>query len=72
MHNPKVPINENPRKNVNSISQLTFWWLIPTLYKGSKNGLDHEDVTKCLDRDCSTMLGNKLEMYVLLILMSGS
>lgn len=62
MDSSKKPESVNPRQNVNIIQQLLFTWIIPLLYKGSKNGLTTNDLTVCLDKDKSEMLGDKLEV----------
>lgn len=67
MHNPKISTIEHPKKSANFLSQLLFLWIVPTLYKGSRNGLDKEAITKCLDEDRSEILGDKLELYDLTV-----
>lgn len=62
MHNPKISSIENPQKSANFLSQLLFLWIVPTLYKGSRNGLDKETIPKCLYEDRSDILGEQLEV----------
>lgn len=62
MDNSKKPENENPRKNANPLSKLVFCWIIPLLFYGARRGLNTDNLTKCLEKDESEMLGNKLEM----------
>lgn len=57
----KKPEHENPRKSANLISRLFLLWTAPLLWKGMKNGLTTEDLTKCLQRDKSNALGDNLE-----------
>lgn len=37
---------ESPRKNANILSYLTFWWVLPVLFKGKKKELDLNDLYK--------------------------
>lgn len=62
MHHPRISTVENPRKRANSVSQLLFTWIVPTLYEGSRKGLDLENIAKCLDEDRSEVLGDQLEV----------
>lgn len=61
MDSSTKPTKPNPRKNANIFSQMLFFWTIPTLYKGSKNGLGQDDLTQCLKMDQSEVLGDRLE-----------
>lgn len=61
MDHSKKPETENPKERSNPLSQLFFIWAIPLLRKGAKKGLNQEDVTKCLEKDRSEQLGDKLE-----------
>lgn len=69
MDSSAKPQKENPRRYANILSQLIFGWSIPLLYKGSRQGLNTEDLTKCLPEDCSEELGDALERLVLLLLL---
>lgn len=57
----KKPEKENPRSSSNPLLQLTFLWMLPLLYRGSKKGLSTDDLTKCMEKDNSELLGDKLE-----------
>lgn len=61
MDHSKKPETVNPRAKSNPFSQLFFTWTIPLLSKGAKKGLNQEDLTKCLDKDRSEQLGDRLE-----------
>lgn len=61
MDSSRKPEKSNPRNNANILSQLTFIWSIPLMYKGSKSGLHTDDLTKCLNQDRSEDLGDRLE-----------
>ncbi|XP_073824771.1 CF transmembrane conductance regulator [Musca autumnalis] len=61
MDSSKKPQKENPRSLANIFSQLIFGWSIPMLYKGCRQGLTTDDLTKCLPADCSEELGDQLE-----------
>lgn len=61
MDNTKKPENKNPRQNVYPISQLIFYWVFPILWKGTKKGLNTNDLTICLKKDRSEGLGDTLE-----------
>uniref|UniRef100_A0A336LRH9 CSON001220 protein n=1 Tax=Culicoides sonorensis TaxID=179676 RepID=A0A336LRH9_CULSO len=62
MDNSKKPEKENPRKYANPLSKLLFCWIIPLMFTGTRHGLTTENLTKCLEKDESEMLGNKLEI----------
>lgn len=61
MDSGKKPENRNPRKGANPVSQLFFAWIVPLFWHGTRNGLNTEDLTKCLRKDKSDTLGNILE-----------
>lgn len=63
MYEDIAPKKLNPRQKANIFSQLVFAWIIPKLYKGSKQGLKEDDLPKCLHDDDSQQLGDKLERY---------
>lgn len=56
------PKRKNPRKSANIISQLLFVWVIPIFWKGLRKGLNQTDLTNCLKKDESEMLGDQLEL----------
>lgn len=58
----KKPKHNNPRKGANLLSQLFLGWVIPTLYKGVRKGLNVDDLTQCLTEDQSELLGDKLDV----------
>lgn len=57
----KKPEQNNPRKEASGLSQLLFFWAVPLLYKGSKYGLNTNDLTKCLKKDKAENLADRLE-----------
>ncbi|XP_004519652.1 multidrug resistance-associated protein 4 [Ceratitis capitata] len=61
MDSTRKPEKINPRRHANILSQLLFVWAIPLLFKGSKRGLNTDDLTKCMPKDCSEDLGDSLE-----------
>lgn len=61
MDHSKKPEKENPKKKSNPLSQLFFTWTIPLLCKGAKKGLNQDDLTKCMEKDRSEELGDRLE-----------
>lgn len=61
MDNTKKPIKNNPRNGANFLSVLLFCWFVPLLWKGTRKGLNVDDITVCLDSDLSEVLGAKLE-----------
>ncbi|KAH8336344.1 hypothetical protein KR059_002930 [Drosophila kikkawai] len=61
MDSSAKPTRKNPRQKANIISQLIFAWVIPLLYRGSRRGLNTDDLTKCLKEDQSEQLGDRLE-----------
>lgn len=62
MDSSKKPDLENPRKNANILSRILLVWIFPTLFKGSRQGLNTEDLTQCLISDNSELLGNILDV----------
>lgn len=58
----KKPELENPRKGANVISKLFYLWTLPLFWKGMKNGLTTDDMTKCLQKDKSEELTDEMEM----------
>ncbi|KAJ6635336.1 ATP-binding cassette sub-family C member 4 [Pseudolycoriella hygida] len=62
MDSTKKPEHKNPRTGANPLSQLMFGWVVPTLYKGLRTGLNVEDLTQCLKEDQSEILGDKLDV----------
>lgn len=62
MDSTKKPEHKNPRQGANFFSQLTFGWVISTLFKGARNGLNADDLTQCLKEDESEILGDKLDV----------
>nr|XP_014085546.1 multidrug resistance-associated protein 4 [Bactrocera oleae]XP_014085548.1 multidrug resistance-associated protein 4 [Bactrocera oleae]XP_036229160.1 multidrug resistance-associated protein 4 [Bactrocera oleae]XP_036229161.1 multidrug resistance-associated protein 4 [Bactrocera oleae] len=61
MDSSRKPERINPRRHANILSQILFVWAIPLLFKGAKNGLNTDDLTKCMPEDCSEDLGDRLE-----------
>lgn len=61
MDSSRKPDRKNPRQGANPISELFFVWVIPTLWRGLKGGLNTENLTQCLKEDNSSALGDKLE-----------
>lgn len=59
----KKPERKNPRKGANLISRLFFLWMMPVFWKGTRKGLNTDDLTRCLRKDGSEMLGDELERY---------
>lgn len=59
----KKPERENPRKGANPLSQLFFLWIVPVFWKGTRKGLNTDDLTHCLRKDESEVLGDELERY---------
>ncbi|XP_063699793.1 ATP-binding cassette sub-family C member 4 [Culicoides brevitarsis] len=62
MDNSVKPTKENPKKGSNPLSKLIFGWIFPLFFQGTRRGLNTDNLTKCLDKDESEMLGNKLEV----------
>lgn len=58
----KKPEKKNPRSSKNPLSHLIFLWIVPILFRGTTRGLNTDDLTKCLEKDQSELLGDKLEM----------
>ncbi|XP_017091987.2 ATP-binding cassette sub-family C member 4 [Drosophila bipectinata] len=61
MDSSSKPQRKNPRQRANIISQLIFAWAVPLLYRGSRQGLNTDDLTECLKEDRSEQLGDRLE-----------
>uniref|UniRef100_A0A1Y1N6S3 Uncharacterized protein n=2 Tax=Photinus pyralis TaxID=7054 RepID=A0A1Y1N6S3_PHOPY len=53
--------NNNPRKNANILSVITFAYTLPTFIKGCKKDFSEEDITDHLEEHSSSMLANRLE-----------
>ena len=49
--NTKSINKENPRRNANIFSILSFWWLNNFLLTGSRRCLENEDLFPLLDED---------------------
>lgn len=56
---PKV-VPPCPRENANILSYMSFWWVLPVLFKGAKKTLDIEDLYQPLYSHKSDNIGNKL------------
>ncbi|XP_049304933.1 ATP-binding cassette sub-family C member 4 isoform X1 [Bactrocera dorsalis] len=61
MDSSRKPERINPRRHANILSQILFVWAMPLLFKGAKNGLNTDDLTKCMPKDSSEDLGDRLE-----------
>ncbi|XP_060647521.1 ATP-binding cassette sub-family C member 4 [Drosophila nasuta] len=61
MDSSAKPERKNPRQRANILSQLIFAWAVPFLYRGSRRGLNTNDLTECLKEDHSEQLGDRLE-----------
>lgn len=61
MDSGRKPDRPNPRKSANPLSQLFFIWMLPMFWKGTRKGLQTEDLTQCLQKDESELLGDELE-----------
>ncbi|EDW66850.1 ATP-binding cassette sub-family C member 4 [Drosophila virilis] len=61
MDSSAKPERKNPRQGANFLSQLLFVWAVPLLYRGSRQGLNTDDLTECLKEDHSEQLGDRLE-----------
>ncbi|KAH8311038.1 hypothetical protein KR044_004010 [Drosophila immigrans] len=61
MDSSAKPERKNPRQRANIFSQLIFAWAVPLLYRGSRQGLNTDDLTECLNEDHSEQLGDRLE-----------
>lgn len=59
----KKPERKNPRKGANPLSELFFLWMAPVFWKGTRKGLTTDDLTQCLRKDESEVLGDELERY---------
>jgi len=69
MDSTKKPQRSNYRQGANILSQLLFLWAVPLLFKGSRKGLSTKDLTVCLDKDESKVLGDTLERFYLVKLL---
>lgn len=59
----RKPERKNPRSGANPLSVLFFLWMAPVFWRGSRKGLNTDDLTKCLKKDDSEVLGDELERY---------
>ena len=59
--NAKSTIKENPRRNANIFSVLSFWWLNNFLLTGSRRCLENEDLFPLLDEDKTKTSTEKLQ-----------
>ena len=59
--NAKSTIKENPRRNANIFSVLSFWWLNNFLLTGSRRCLENEDLFPLLDEDKTKTSVEKLQ-----------
>lgn len=64
MDSSRKPERPNPRKGANPLSQLFFLWTLPLFWKGSRKGLNTDDLTQCLKKDESELLGDELQRYL--------
>jgi ATP-binding cassette subfamily C (CFTR/MRP) protein 4 len=53
---------ENPQKNANWLSLVTFWYTIKIFQQGKRRDFDENDLTKPLDEHRSAKLGEKLSI----------
>ncbi|KAF5303186.1 hypothetical protein FQA39_LY10099 [Lamprigera yunnana] len=53
--------HQNPRKNANILSVITFSYILPTFVKGYRKDLEENDITEHLEEHASNNLGNRLE-----------
>lgn len=61
MDSSRKPELRNPRQGVAAWSQLLFGWVVPVLWHGCRNGISTDQLTQCMPRDDSAMLGDQLE-----------
>ena len=59
--NTKSTNKENPRRNANIFSILSFWWLNNFLLTGSRRCLENEDLFPLLDEDKTKTSTEKLQ-----------
>ena len=59
--NAKSTNKENPRRNSNIFSILSFWWLNNFLLTGSRRCLENEDLFPLLDEDKTKTSTEKLQ-----------
>ena len=57
----KTTKKENPRKNANILSILSFWWVKEILAIGNKRPLENDDLFPLLDEDKTQSLTAKLQ-----------
>ena len=57
----KTTKKENPRKNANILSILSFWWVKEILAIGNKRPLENDDLFPLLDEDKTQSLTEKLQ-----------
>lgn len=55
------PKHESLDHGANPISRLFLLWMAPFVWKGMKMGLTKNDLTKCMPKDRSDVLGDELE-----------
>ena len=68
MDSGRKPESKNPRTGANPLSQLFFFWILPLFWKGTRKGLNTDDLTQCLKKDESELLGDQLERYITIII----
>jgi len=61
MDSSAKPDRKHPRQRASILSKLIFAWMVPLLYRGSRQGLNTDDLTECLPEDHSSQLGDRLE-----------
>ncbi|XP_034488877.1 multidrug resistance-associated protein 4-like [Drosophila innubila] len=61
MDSSAKPDRKHPRQGASILSKLIFAWMVPLLYRGSRKGLNTDDLTECLKEDHSEPLGDRLE-----------
>ena len=57
----KIADKENPKKNANIFSLLSFWWVRDILVVGNKRPLENDDLFPLLDEDKTQSAAEKLE-----------
>lgn len=57
----KIADKENPKKNANIFSLLSFWWVVGILGVGKKRPLENDDLFPLLDEDKTQRAAEKLE-----------
>ena len=58
---PKTGHKENPKKNANIFSILSYWWVGELLAIGSKRSLENDDLFPLLDEDKTQTSTEKLQ-----------